>query len=107
MENNILKIMNEFIDGNVEVNSFLNTLEEWNRSGGLWKNLSKREYQLLSNYMRFYADMYYGEVLPKFSFWKKIKRQMNGEPDVDLATLKKGTAELIKALNKIREKSSK
>ena len=91
-----------FLQGNINVTIFFGKLEEVNRSG-LWDNLNKSEYKLLSEYFRIYADMYCGETLPKFSFWERLKRNMQGYPNIDLKTLRKGTEDLLSELEKLRD----
>ena len=100
MNKDKLDILRKFCSDEIDVSSFLTILEEWNRSG-FWQDLSKAEYKLLSNYFHVYADMYGGTELGKFSSWEKLKQKMKGYPDVDLKTLKRGTAELIASLERI------
>lgn len=99
MKNEYLVTIRDFIEGKIDVSIYLSTLEEWNRSG-FWQELSKAEHKLMSDYFRVYVDMYYGETIPKFSFREKIKRKMEGLPEIDLKTLKKGTIDLLDALRK-------
>jgi hypothetical protein len=95
MKSDHLNILKSFIDGEIDVTSYLKTLEELNRSG-IWNELSDSEYKLLSDYYRNYVDMYYGKKLPKLGFFEKLKQRMKGMPDVDFDELKKGTSTLLK-----------
>ncbi len=93
--------MRKFLSGEMSVGEYRDTLETWNRTG-LWDELSAPEKKLLATYFRFYLDMYGGETLPKFSWWERCKRDMKGESNVDLATLREGTTKFLEAWTKIR-----
>ena len=97
MKQKYIETLQAFLDEKIDVSSYLKTLEDWNQSN-FWQELSKAEYKLMSEYFRVYIDMYYGETIPKFNFWTRLKRNMKGLPDVDLQELKKGTSILLKKL---------
>ena len=97
MVNNYKNLFAMFLKGKIDVTEYLVKLEELHRKGNLL-NLKKYERKLITNYVRLYADRFYGKEMPKFGFWERLKRNMNGYPNVDLKTLKKGTEDLLKAL---------
>ncbi len=97
----VTEVMRKFLSGEMSVGEYRDTLETWNRTG-LWDELSAPEKKLLAAYFRFYLDMYGGETLPRFSWWERCKRDMKGESNVDLATLREGTTKFLEAWTKTR-----
>lgn len=95
----VTEVMRKFLSGEMSVGEYRDTLETWNCTR-LWDELSLREKKLLAPYFRFYLDMYGGETLPKFSRWEPFMRDMRGESNVDLATLKEATAKFLEAWTK-------
>ncbi len=96
-------LLNKFVTNEINVMEFRDTLEEWNRTD-LWEGLSKKERKLLSGFSYCYFDMYAAERLPKFNWWERFKRDMRGEGNIDLEGLKRGSAELLRALEREGQK---
>lgn len=99
----LLDILRKFLANEIDPMEFRDTVEQWNQTG-LWDGLSKEEYKLLSNFFYKYFDMYAGESLPQFSWWERFKRDMRGEGNIDLKGLRKGSADLLVALEKEQHK---
>ena len=93
----VRRLLRKFLGNEISVNEFCGTLGEWNNLG-LWEELTKVERKLLSKYFWNYLDMYAGETLPKFNAWERFRRYMRGEGNIDLQALRKGSAELLTAL---------
>ncbi len=93
----VMDLLRKFLGNEISVNEFRGTLGEWNNLG-LWEELTKVERKLLSKYFWNYFDMYAGETLPKLNCWERFRRHMRGEGNIDLQALRKGSADLLKAL---------
>ncbi len=99
----LLDILRKFVANEIDPIEFRDTVEQWNQTG-LWDGLSKKEYKLLSDFFYKYFDMYAGESLPQFNWWERFKRDMRGEGNIDLKGLRKGSADLLTALEKEQHK---
>lgn len=99
----VISLLRKFLGNEISVNEFCGTLGEWNNLG-LWEELTKVERKLLSKYFWNYFDMYATETLPKFNWWERFRRYMRGEGNIDLQALRKGSAELLRALEREEQK---
>ncbi|MBS0180551.1 MAG: hypothetical protein JSR20_17485 [Nitrospira sp.] len=102
----VISLLRKFLGNEISVNEFCGTLGEWNNLG-LWEELTKVERKLLSKYFWNYFDMYAAETLPKSNWWERFRRYMRGEGNIDLQTLRKGSAELLTALEQEQKKQQR
>ena len=89
--------MKAFLNEEISVGEYISEYNNWCRSiecDTLPDKLSDK----VSVYGEFYIDRYYGEELPKWGWWERLMRKMDGLPDVDLATLKRMTLDLLNDL---------
>ena len=99
----VAELLRNFLSNEIGVSEFRATLGEWN-STELWDDLTATEAKLMVNYFSNYFDMYAGDTLPKFSWWERFKRDMRGEGNIDLQSLRKGSADLLRALEREQQK---
>ena len=99
----VISLLRKFLGNEISVNEFCGTLGEWNNPG-LWEEVTAVERKILSKYFWNYFDMYAAERLPKFNWWERFRRYMRGEGNIDLQALRKGSAELLRALEREEQK---
>jgi hypothetical protein len=99
----VISLLRKFLGNEISVNEFCGTLGEWNNLG-LWEEVTAVERKILSKYFWNYFDMYAAERLPKFNWWERFRRYMRGEGNIDLQALRKGSAELLRALEREEQK---